>query len=172
MLVRRGSMSAAEIVVRAHMTLGGSQEKFGERFGASRRTVTRWVSGQSTPSESDVVTMAHLVYPHDAALAARIAEAVGGTLVSLGIEPPPPSPAMVEPAPVAQPPPPPAKTLSAAQLVDGIVCAAAEAMDLSPRALRPALFAAFRKARELGVALEEAEEALAPAGAASARPAS
>jgi hypothetical protein len=164
MLIHRGSMSAAEIVARAHLAVGGSQAAFGELLGASRRTVTRWIGKESTPSETQVVEMARLVYPRDAELAARIAEQVGATLESLGIVVPPPPPPVVEPLVVEQAPlvpcGPPAKTLGAAQLIDGIVCAAAEAMDLSPRALRPALLAAFKKALELGVTLEEAEGAL------------
>ncbi len=35
-------------------------------------------------------------------------------------------------------------------------------MDTSPRALRPLLYTAFKKARQVGLSVEEAEKALAP----------
>ena len=54
------------------------------------------------------------------------------------------------------------KRPSDAFLAHGVVCVAAEAMDLSPRALRPALFAAFKHARELGLTMDAMETALAP----------
>jgi MoxR-like ATPase len=46
--------------------------------------------------------------------------------------------------------------------VDAIVCAAAEALDASPRAVRGALLAAFACAREAGLPVETVEKALAP----------
>ena len=47
-------------------------------------------------------------------------------------------------------------------MVDVVVCAAAEALDVSPRAVRPALLAAFQRAREAGLTLEQVEKALSP----------
>ena len=38
-------------------------------------------------------------------------------------------------------------------------------MDTSPRPLRPLLYAAFKKAREVGLTVEAAEKALAPSAA-------
>jgi UDP-N-acetylmuramyl pentapeptide synthase len=49
------------------------------------------------------------------------------------------------------------------KLVDAIVCAASEAADVSPRAMRPGLVAAIRCAREVGVTLEQIEGALSAA---------
>ncbi|MDP9001553.1 MAG: hypothetical protein M3O46_15745, partial [Myxococcota bacterium] len=45
-------------------------------------------------------------------------------------------------------------------LIDAVVCAAAEALDVSPRAVRPALLAAFARASELGLTLERSLEGL------------
>jgi hypothetical protein len=47
-------------------------------------------------------------------------------------------------------------------LVDAVVCAAAEAMSLSPQAVRPAVLAAFARARDAGLTLDAVVEVLAP----------
>ena len=41
-----------------------------------------------------------------------------------------------------------------------VVCAAAEAIDVTPRVVRPALLAAVTRARQLGLTLETLDEAL------------
>ena len=46
--------------------------------------------------------------------------------------------------------------------MDAMLCAAAEASDASPKALRPVLHVAFKRARELGLSVEDVEAALAP----------
>jgi hypothetical protein len=58
---------------------------------------------------------------------------------------------------VPPPPPPPPST---DEIVDAVVCAAAEAMDLMPREVRPALLAAFARARRLGLGFEAIEKRL------------
>jgi hypothetical protein len=45
-------------------------------------------------------------------------------------------------------------------IVDTVVCAAAEAMQLMPDAIRPALRAAFRRARLAGLSVEAVDAAL------------
>jgi hypothetical protein len=44
--------------------------------------------------------------------------------------------------------------------VDSVVYAACEAMEAPSRAVRPAVFAAFRRARELGLSVEAVEREL------------
>jgi hypothetical protein len=44
--------------------------------------------------------------------------------------------------------------------VDAVVCAAAEAMEAIPQAVRPALLAACTCARELGLTLDDLERVL------------
>jgi hypothetical protein len=44
------------------------------------------------------------------------------------------------------------------------VCAAAEAIDVMPRTIRPALLAAFRRARRLGLDVATVEKALGGEG--------
>ena len=48
-----------------------------------------------------------------------------------------------------------------ANAIDGVVCAAADAMNLPPSAVRRGLHAAFARARQVGVGWQEIEEALA-----------
>jgi hypothetical protein len=53
-------------------------------------------------------------------------------------------------------------------LVDAVVCAAADVLEVAPVTLRGALLAAFRRARELRLSAEDVEVALAPAPTAAA----
>jgi hypothetical protein len=99
---------------------------------------------------SDLQALARSVYPHDAALASEIAAHSGATLESLGL--------------VAATPAAPAFDDRQTRLfVDAVVCAAAEALDVSPRAVRGVLHAAFARARETGLSIDVLERALAPA---------
>jgi transcriptional regulator with XRE-family HTH domain len=140
-----------EILIRAGVALRKSQGEMGQLLGVSRRTISRWTSRGTTFIPSQARDLAAALLPVDRALAVRAAALHGETLVSLGLEKPPPPPA---PAVPAEPP---------GHLVDAVVCAAAEALDASPRAVRPALLAAFRRARELALKVEHVERALDPA---------
>jgi hypothetical protein len=81
------------------------------------------------------VDLARVVHGHDPVLAAELVASKGTTLEAQGIVPP------------APPPPPPAPPPPAESIVDAVVCAAAEAMDLTPREVRAGLHAAFARAR-------------------------
>jgi hypothetical protein len=77
----------------------------------------------------------------------------GGTLESLGIV-----------KPVSQQAPSLAHAALAArpeQLVENVIYAAAEAMDVSPRAMRGAIAAAFARAKELGLDVAGVDRVLA-----------
>jgi hypothetical protein len=108
-----------------------SREDFAALIGTSVRTMERWSANRSDPAQHHLEKLARHVHARDPVLAAEIAAAANHTLVSLGIAPPVVSP------PVSSP------------LVDSIVYAAAEAMDVSPRAIRPAIAAAFARAKEV-----------------------
>src|SRR5579883_312748 len=126
-----------------------THQQFGEALGVSKRTSARWTSGYSIPLVSQVCTLARLVYPEDAELAAELAAAASETLVTLGLEPPP------TPSPPPSPPPP-------ALVVDAVVCVAADALQATPSAVRGAVLAAFKRARELRLSVEDVESALTP----------
>jgi transcriptional regulator with XRE-family HTH domain len=147
----------ANLLSDARHKLGMSQNEFGLALGSSHRSATRWDAGQSRPSEAALRRLAELLLPLDAPLAAEAAAHTGDTLESLGLVAPQP------PARVGPPPTPPQ------DLVDIVVCAAAEASDVSPRSMRPLLHVAFRRARQVGLSVEQVEQALAPARGAGER---
>jgi hypothetical protein len=140
------------------MALRVSNVDLAKLLGCSRRTIQRWLGGESSIMDTTLVDLARLVFPRDPALAEEMAHNAGVTLVNAGIVPPPPPPEPpAPPAPLAAAPPRPL-----AQLAHAVVCVAAETMNLSPKELRPTLHAAFKCARELGLAVEEVEQGLAP----------
>jgi DNA-binding XRE family transcriptional regulator len=130
-----------------------SQGDLGERLGASRRTGQRWERGQAHPTGPQLHELARLVHPKNAALAAELAAACGTTVQALGLVPPP--------APAAPPPTVPGVPLASVQ-VDSLVLTAADAMDTTSRVVRPVLYAAFARARQLRLTVEQVEEILRP----------
>jgi transcriptional regulator with XRE-family HTH domain len=126
--------------------LGISQNTLSARLGVSRRTGQRWSKGGG-PYGTKLHAMARLVFPVDAALAAEIAEAGGTTLDALGVLPPPP-------------PAPPPPVVPPDRVIDAVVCAAAEAMQMAPQTVRPALLAAFTSAKDLGLTVDDVERVL------------
>ena len=143
--------------VRDALVIG--QRGLGELLGASRRTVQRWDSGHGGPTADQLARIASAVHPRDASLATKIATVAGTTLEQLGLVRPEPA---VAPPPVANTPalPPPSPP---SHLTDAVVCAAAEALNTPPPAVRPVLLAAFRRAREVGLRVEDVEQALSEA---------
>ena len=140
------------LLIDARHLLMVSQGKLGEMLGSSQRTGQRWDTGRARPSNEQLHHLAGLIHPKDAELAKRIASAGGATLEQLGIVRPPPPP----------PPPPPPFTPDPEHMVDTIVCAAADAMAMTPEGIRPALRAAFRRARLVGLSVETVDAALNP----------
>ncbi len=126
----------------------------------------RYQGGRSEPAAKHLHAIAGHLFPIDAELAEAIALASGATLESLGLVPPPPQNA---PSP-APPAPLPVDPKQARLLVDAIVCAAAESLDVSPRSVRAVLYAAFARAKETGLSIEVIEKALAGLGARAAKP--
>jgi transcriptional regulator with XRE-family HTH domain len=149
---------ARRLLVLSQTALGLTNQELGRLVGVSMRTVVRWWAGQSSPSASDVVKVARAVHPRRADLAAALAAEVGETLQSLGLVAPPAPPA---PASLQTPPGPPPRPFPPTRLlIEAIVGATADAMHAPPSAVRPAVLAAFSCARELGLSLQEVEEAL------------
>ncbi len=138
---------ALSLVLRAQRALGFTQQEVADAIGSSLRTVQRWSSASSQPTAGHMCKLAVLVHPRDPKLAAELAERVGQTLETLGVVAPPAPRA--DAAAAARP----QSVLDA--LVSSVVAAAAEALDVSPRLARPALVAALRQARTVGVGLDE-----------------
>jgi transcriptional regulator with XRE-family HTH domain len=126
-------------LMRLQQTLRLNQKELAKLLGCSSRTVIRYYRGSGVLLPSTYQRLARAVHPHDPAFAAELAASAGQTLVSLGLEPAAPA----RPAPTAR------------HLVDSVVCAAAEAMQASPHAMRPALVAAFERAIALGMTAED-----------------
>jgi hypothetical protein len=143
-------------VVKAQLTLLLNQKKLGELTGSSQRTVQRWYAGRSSPYPHHITKLVFAVHPRDPDLARRLAATMGQTLESLGVVAPP-APA---PAPVA-PPPEPSPFLPL--LVESVVSAAAEALDVSPRVARPAVLAAVERAKAAGLTVDDLLAVLRPA---------
>lgn len=145
----RDPAELTSLLVRASLALHLTQAGLGDLLGSSHRTAHRWHVGEAYPSDKQVQELARHVFPADPSIAAGLAEQAGCTLESLGV---------VRPTPPPAPPPPPRPAPEV--MIDSVVCAAAEAIDVVPRDIRPALRAAFARARMLGMSIEEAERAL------------
>jgi hypothetical protein len=132
----------------AQHRLGLSHGDLAKLIGVSRRTAERWSQGTSTPASFQVARLAVAVHHRDVGLALKLASAAGKSLEDLGVVPPPASP----------PSPPPVTPL----LVEAVVSAAAEALDVSPRVARPALLAAVERAKAAGLGLDDLLAVLRP----------
>jgi transcriptional regulator with XRE-family HTH domain len=143
----RNPKAVAELLVQAQNALGVSQGQLGDLLGLSRQTIWRYQTGQSNPLGSSLQDLARRVRAIDAGLASRLAGAGSGARkASFKIA----THKSASGGPV-----------ETRLLADAIVCAAAEALDASPRAVRRALLAAFARARDTGLALDAIETALA-----------
>jgi hypothetical protein len=145
------AMVGSSFYVRVMRALGLTHRSAGELLSMSARSSQRWASGGGVLLPDKARMLATLTYPVDPELAAELAYEGRTTLEALGLVPPPAPPA---------PAPPSAPRFAAEDVVDSIVCAAADAMDVKPAAVRPALLAAFRRARRLGLAVQAVEDAL------------
>ena len=149
-------MALGETLFRVQKALKVNQKRLAEILQCSPRTVIRYYQRGGFLLPSKYEKLATLCHPHDRALAAELAARAGKTLIDLGLERPPPPPL---PPPAPAPPPRPAH--APRHLVDSIVCAAAEAMQSPPHAMRPALTAAFERAIALGMTAEDVLKGMA-----------
>jgi len=130
--------------------LGVPQQKLADLLGISRRTVQRLDKDLVRLSGDGLRRAAVAVFPKDPELAATLAFRGSTTLEKLGLVHPASPP---KPAAGPQPSPPKPTSISPAA-ADSVVCAAADAMNLPPRTLRPVLLAAFNRAHALGLSVE------------------
>jgi transcriptional regulator with XRE-family HTH domain len=133
------------LVIRARISARLSQAQLGAALGLSKRTMGRVERRQSRLAVSEVIALARLTHPHDLDLARELAAAASETPESLGLTTSNPM-----------------LTLPTKLVVDAVVCAAAEALAIAPGPVRLALHAAFKRAREMRLTLEDVEAALAP----------
>ncbi len=151
------------LLARSRTTLDLTQQGLADLLGSSLRTVQRWEADGAPVYPDTMRKLADAVRPRDPELASQIEE-----WAPRPAPPPAPRAAPPPPPPPAAPPPPPLPPpLPASVLLDSVVCAAAEAMSMAPQALRPALLAAFVRAKEAGMTVEGVIAGLAPPAAAS-----
>jgi transcriptional regulator with XRE-family HTH domain len=135
-----------------------TQAELADAMGTSSRTVIRWEKGHASRE------LARLVREEDDELADELlvvtgVGAEGGVDVAIAgaLEPLlAPAPTPREPAAAPAPHAPAPK-----HLVDAVLFAAADAVDMVPRAVTPAVVAAFTRAHELGLSIEAVVEGLA-----------
>jgi transcriptional regulator with XRE-family HTH domain len=156
----------AKYVVLAQQALGISQEELGKELGVARRTMLRWMGGQTTPSTDALQKLACMVHPRDPGLAERFAAEGGTTLEALGLVVARPAPA---PLPAAlEPPRTPARPFPPVRLMlNAILFASTEASKASSGDVRTVLAAAFECTCGLGLTVEEVADALAGRDAAT-----
>ena len=148
-----------ELVWQARSELNLDNQRLADLVGSSLRTVERYNEKQGGLNDrSHNESLIHAIHPKNPELAFELAEACGTRLEALGLVPP----KRTEPAPPPTPPRPAARPEHA----DSVVCAAADALNISPAAVRPAVAAAFAKANALGMSVEDLLQLLQP----SARP--
>jgi hypothetical protein len=133
----------------------GSTAQLGEMLGISRRTAQRFIS--SGVPRYHKRELARLVLAFDPQLAAAIAQSEDHSLATWGLVKVEPE-VVVQPAPPPPPPAPPPPPPDG--VVDAVVCAAAEGMQMMPGDVRAGLLAAFTKARAIGVDVAQVERVL------------
>jgi hypothetical protein len=147
---------------KAQLALSLNQRQLAHLLGSSERTVQRWYAKRATVYPDHITRLAVAVHPHDPDIARRLAATMGETLESLGLVAPP-LPAPVVPSPQPSPSPsPPERSPFLPLLVESVVSAAAEALDVSPRAARPAVLAAVERAKVAGLSVDDLLAALRP----------
>ena len=134
------------LLLEARHALVWHQGDLANLLKLSRRTVQRWDAGHGSPDATQLATVARAVFPKDAELASRLARAARTSLEELGL--------VITAAPQTP------ISLLGPLMVDSITCAAADAMNMAPDAVRPALRAAFERARDLGLSPADVASAL------------
>jgi hypothetical protein len=159
------STQTVDLLVRARWYLRVSQGALGELLGVSQRTGQRWETTGATPSGDQWIDLARRIHPHDVALSNALARKAGHTLRSLGL---PSSPSKTVQGTSGKSASAPGLSTASArsvehagpEIVDSVVCAAAEAMGVMPSAIRPALQAAFVRMQKLGLEVDEVVQGL------------
>jgi DNA-binding XRE family transcriptional regulator len=146
---------APGLLVRAQTALGMTQETLGALLGVSRKTMGRWQAGHGNPTIQQWAQIAARVHAVNPALAATIAAEMGEDLASLGIAASSPQQAPALPAGTHA-----RQAVTTGDLVDSIVCAAAEAVAATPQYIRPALLAAFDRAASVSLVVDEVRTTL------------
>lgn len=131
----RMASPSSTLVVQSRMALGLSQREFGDLVGRSERTIQRWEDRGVAFIPWEVETLARALHPVRPDLAAQVAAMGDTSLQQLGL-----ATASSAGAPT-----------STAASIEAVVGAAAQVLGVSPDTIRPAIAAAFAKARDAGL---------------------
>jgi transcriptional regulator with XRE-family HTH domain len=131
------------LLIQCRMAMGLTQQEFGEIVGLTKRTIQRWEERGASLIPSEVEALARALHPVRPDLAAQIAATVDTTLDRLGIV----TAGAASPMAMSDP-------------IDSVVHAAAGVMGVTPDAIRPAIAAAFVRAREVGLDVQAVAEKL------------
>ncbi len=137
---------------RARHELGMTQVQLGAALRRSARTLSRLEGPNGVPDDYDFTSIARLMFAENPERAAQLARFGHTTLEAMGLV-----------APVEAPPPPaptPTPTVAPRLLADTVACAAAEAANATPRAMRAGLLAALIRMEEVGLTAEELRKVL------------
>jgi DNA-binding XRE family transcriptional regulator len=147
----------SSLIAESRRMLLLNQEQLANLVESSKRTVQRWEVGAAAPAPWHLHKLIDALRPSNPELASQL-----DAWAPRPASPPPPPSLTPEPPPpvLSAPPAPPPIPLSI--LVEAVVCAAAEAMNLPPQAVRPAILAAFTRARDTGLSPEAVVAVLAP----------
>ncbi len=132
-----------------------SQKEVFVRTGISSRTLTRWRVEGKSPSPATLAKLVRAVASVDPEAAGWLAKV--SSVARLHVSTAPSATTTVERAGAAAGTGP---SVDVHLRVDSIVSVAADVMNLPPSAVRPALRAAFLRARDLGVSIEAIAEAM------------
>jgi hypothetical protein len=146
--------SVPELLSRIQRALHLNQRQLADLMNCSRRTIIRYYQRGGIILPSTWANLARATCASDRELAAELAARAGQTLVGLGLE------ALAPPATAA--PTARRREPSVKHMADSVVCAAAEAMQATPQAMRAPLFAAFERAIALDMTAQDVLDALAP----------
>jgi hypothetical protein len=143
--------SEIDLLVLGHRALGIPGTELAALLGVTPKTVYRWYAKRTSVNAGNIGALALHVHPHDPALAKRLHDYATRTLAEYRMPPPPPLPTAPAPEPSASP-----VSLAPRSLrVEAVVHAVCDALDAGPRAVRPAVHAAFRRARELALSVDD-----------------
>src|SRR5579863_2064059 len=168
--------SDMELILEAQRELGLNNNQLASLLGVSKRTVQRWLVAGCGRVPLHLHTLARALLPANAALAHELDGRARATVEEWGNRHAPlpplveelPTPAAAAPVITAPAPPPVLVTQAAGpptarpEHADSVLLAAANAADLSPRLVLPAVAAALRQALALGVDLESLVKLLEP----------
>jgi transcriptional regulator with XRE-family HTH domain len=137
--------SSAALLVHCQLALGLTQRQLGELLGRDRRTIQRWQEKGVELMPDQAQTLANALQPARPDLAEQVLELGRKTAIMAGMA---------------------GVSSATAEVIDAILQAAADAGGTSPQAIRPAVTAAFLKAREVGVEVRAIVAGLSSAGGA------